>query len=229
MFISARSVAVFVVGMLVIIALGFGANLVQLSLPSSTSPRVAPTADQAREPALSQEPAASAATAPRALDHGRSVASEPPVEARPARAAPSADQTSVLPTEPGPRIYVPLTVPEQAVKADSSVPYPEKALVDLHYAFQKRDAAAMRELLSVQAEQQVLDTNSTLLSVFVATEGLLIIDGHTAVRSLVYEVPFRFELPSSRQGKTFEVAGSVLVRGTSAGRWYIDDLTLPQP
>ncbi len=227
MFISARSVAVFVAGMLASIALSFGTNLVQLSLPSSTSPEMSPSVEQAREPTPNREPTAAAVTAPRPLDHGRSQASKPQSRADVAGAVSAADQTSALPTEPGPRIYIPLTGPEQAVQPDSSVPYPEKALVELHYAFQTRDAT-LRELLSVQA-QQVLETNEAILAVFAATEGLFVVDGHTTVLPHVYRVPFRFVLPGATAGETRERAGNAVVRQTSDGRWYIDNFTLPQP
>ncbi len=45
----------------------------------------------------------------------------------------------------------------------------------------------------------------------------------------MYRVPFHFVLPGSAQRETVEVVGNAVVRETSSGRWYIDNLTLPQP
>ncbi len=68
-----------------------------------------------------------------------------------------------------------------------------------------------------------------MFGVFVATEGLFVVDGYTTVLPHMYRVPFHFVLPGSAQRETVEVVGNAVVRETSSGRWYIDNLTLPQP
>ncbi len=63
----------------------------------------------------------------------------------------------------------------------------------------------------------------------VAPEGLFVGDGHTTVLPHVYRVPFRFVVPGATAGETSELTGNAVVRQTSDGRWYIDNLTLPEP